>query len=436
MNTTETDAIVIGAGIMGASIAYELAKKGRRVTVVEKNNEAGAGSTCQSCAIIRFYYSTYQSVAFAYEGVFYWLDWKNYLQMPEASDLAEYVQCGSVLLKTKGHDHEAVLQHFRQAHVKHEDWDLPTLKERFPVCTHEAYWPPSRPGQQHWNEGASGQIEGAVYTPEGGYMNDPALATRNVMAAAEAKGVKFITGTEVVAVRRDADRVLGVTFRDGQQLDASVVVNAAGPHSFLINRMAGVDGGMNIATKALRHEVHFVPSPADVDFENEGYQVSDADNGIYFRPGPDNTILVGSEDPECDPPQWVDDPNHFDLEVTAPQWTAHVSRLARRVNGLKLPKDETGFAALYDVSDDWIPIYDKSDLPGFYMAVGTSGNQFKVGPLVGYAMAELIDCCENGRDHDVDPVVITGPYTKLQLNMGHYSRRREINPNSSFSVRG
>ena len=383
---SQTDAIVIGAGIIGAPIAYELAKKGRHVTVVDKNNEAGTGSTSRSCAIVRFYYSTYQSVAFAYEGAFFWLDWKNYLQSADQDGLAEYVQCGSVLLKTNGHDHDRVLEHFRQAQVKHEDWDLAMLEEKFSACAHEAFWPPSRPGEAHWKDGASGQIEGAVYTPEGGYVDDPTLATRNVMAAAQAHGVDFVGGRKVVEIRRDADRVLGVTLDDGRALDAPVVVNAAGPHSFLINRLAGVQEGMSIHTKALRHEVHFVPSPQNVDFENEGYQVSDADNGIYFRPGPSNTILVGSEDPECDPPEWIDDPDHFDQEITDGQWTAYVSRLARRVRGLRIPDDKTGFAALYDVSDDWIPIYDRSDLPGFYMAIGTSGNQFKVGPLVGYTM--------------------------------------------------
>ena len=432
----KTDAIVIGAGIIGAPIAYELAKQGRHVTVIDKNQEAGAGSTSRSCAIVRFYYSTYQSVALAYEGVFFWLDWENYLLGANKDNLAKFIQCGSVLLKTKGHNHEHVLEHFRKAQVKHEDWDLPMLKKKFAACTHEAYWPPSRPGETHWKEGSSGQIEGAIYTAEGGYVNDPMLATVNVMAAAQAQGADFVNGKEVVQIRRDANRVLGVTLDDGQSLDAPIVVNAAGPHSFLINRLAGVENGMNIKTKALRHEVHFVPSPPGVDFEHEGFQVSDADNGIYFRPGSNNTILVGSEDPECDPPEWINDPDHFDPDITDSQWTAHVSRLTRRVAHLNIPDEKTGFAALYDVSDDWIPIYDKSDLQGFYMAIGTSGNQFKVGPLAGYVMAELIDRCENGHDHDSDPVVVTGPYTKLRLNMGHYSRRRQINPNSSFSVRG
>ena len=51
-------------------------------------------------------------------------------------------------------------------------------------------------------------------------------------------------------------------------------------------------------------------------------------------------------------------------------------------------------------------------------------------------MAELIDAVEAGHDHDRDPVVVTGRYTGLRLNLGSFGRNREVNPNSSFSVNG
>jgi len=88
------------------------------------------------------------------------------------------------------------------------------------------------------------------------------------------------------------------------------------------------------------------------------------------------------------------------------------------------------------VSDDWIPIYDRTDLAGFYVAIGSSGNQFKNAPVAGYCMAELIEAVEGGHDHDADPVMVTGVYTGLEMDMGFYRRNREINPNSSFSVNG
>jgi sarcosine oxidase subunit beta len=95
-----------------------------------------------------------------------------------------------------------------------------------------------------------------------------------------------------------------------------------------------------------------------------------------------------------------------------------------------------GLVDLYDVTDDWIPIYDRSDLPGFYMAVGTSGNQFKNAPVAGAMMAELIIACEQGRDHDQDPLPFHLERTGRTISVGFFSRLREINPESSFSVLG
>ena len=153
----------------------------------------------------------------------------------------------------------------------------------------------------------------------------------------------------------------------------------------------------------MRHEVHVVPGPPGVDLDVEGFHTADGDQGIYFRPESGGTLLVGSEDPECDDRDWVDDPDSFNRTVTRSHWEAQVYRLARRIPGLEVPSRMAGVVDLYDVSDDWIPVYDVSDLPGYYMAVGSSGNQFKNAPVAGHAMAELITACEAGRDHDADP---------------------------------
>ncbi len=123
------------------------------------------------------------------------------------------------------------------------------------------------------------------------------------------------------------------------------------------------------------------------------------------------------------------------------QWPTQVMREAQRIRGLPIPNQPKGVVDLYDASDDWIPIYDKSDLPGFYMAVGTSGNQFKNAPVVGAMMADLIQAdliqaCEAGLDHDAKPYQFWMPYLQRYFNVGFFSRRREINTDSSFSVIG
>ena len=430
------DAIIVGAGIIGAAVAFELAKKGYSTLNLDKLPASGYGSTSNSCAIVRAHYSTYDGVAMAYEGFSYWKDWAGYLDAEDERGHALYMQCGTVLFMLDGGHHEKVLPLFDQVDVPYEVWDNETLAERVPFFEHGTHGEPCRPEDDRFWAEPEGELIGALFTPDSGYVSDPQLATHNLQRAAEAVGGEFRFNAEVADVRRADGRVAGVTLSDGTGIDAPIVVNVAGPHSFVINRMAGVYESMNIKTRALRHEVHHVPSPAGIDYENDGLHTSDSDLAIYVRPESGNNILIGSEDPACDDQVWVDDPDDYDNVVSDAQWNAQVLRLARRMPTLGVPNEKKGIVDLYDVSDDWIPIYDRPDLDGFYVAIGSSGNQFKNAPVAGYCMAELIDAIENGHDHDADPLVVTGVYTGLEMNMGFYRRNREINPNSSFSVNG
>ncbi len=430
------DAIIVGAGIIGAAVAFELAKKGYSTLNLDKLPASGYGSTSNSCAIVRAHYSTYDGVAMAYEGFSYWKDWAGYLDAEDERGHALYMQCGTVLFMLDGGHHEKVLPLFDQVDVPYEVWDNETLAERVPFFEHGTHGEPCRPEDDRFWAEPEGELIGALFTPDSGYVSDPQLATHNLQRAAEAVGGEFRFNAEVADVRRADGRVAGITLSDGTGIDAPIVVNVAGPHSFVINRMAGVYESMNIKTRALRHEVHHVPSPAGIDYEDDGLHTSDSDLAIYVRPESGNNILIGSEDPACDDQVWVDDPDDYDNVVSDAQWNAQVLRLARRMPTLGVPNEKKGIVDLYDVSDDWIPIYDRTDLDGFYVAIGSSGNQFKNAPVAGYCMAELIDAIENGHDHDTDPLVVTGVYTGLEMNMGFYRRNREINPNSSFSVNG
>lgn len=163
--------------------------------------------------------------------------------------------------------------------------------------------------------------------------------------------------------------------------------------------------------------------------------VSDSDIALYCRPEHGNHILIGSEDPPCDDHRWVDSDTDYD-DNFSDQWTTQALRYAQRVPELGITSQLRGVVDLYDASTDWIPIYDKSALDGFYMACGTSGNQYKNAPIAGKLMAALVTYCENGTDHDTTPMTFTLPYTGLKIDAGFYSRKRPVNKDSSFSVLG
>ena len=429
------DAIIIGAGIIGAATAYELAKRGWKTLNLDRLPAAGYGSTGASCAIIRTHYSTVDGTALAYEGYHYWRDWANYLGIEDERGLAAYRNVGCIVMKTEANGYlETILQHQRVLGIPFEELDTEALRRRMPIYDLSLYGPPRAMSDAAFGQPVGGELAGAVLFPNAGYVSDPQLATHNIQRAAEAVGATFRFNAGVAAIRQAGGKVAGVTLDDGTQIDAPVVVNVAGPHSAKVNAMAGVAEGMTLKTRALRQEVSHVPSPAGFDFEADGYVFSDSDIGCYSRPELGNHILIGSEDPECDEREWVD-PDNYNTEFTQ-QWEVQVLREAQRIPGLPVTAPVRGVVSLYDVSDDWIPIYDVSDLPGYYMAIGTSGNQFKNAPVAGLMMAELIEACQAGRNHDAEPVQMRYRYTGRPANIGFFSRNREVNRESSFSVLG
>ena len=430
------DAIIIGAGIIGCCTSFELSKKGLKTLNIDKLSAAGSGSTANSCAVIRVHYSTLVGTAVAYESYLYWDEWETYLGVKDPRGLAQFYKRGIMVFKSDTNENlKKVRNYLDELAIKYEDLDVAGIKDKYPFLDDTSYFPPRRPEDDQFGQANQNPLSGAIYYPEGGFISDPILSTQNVQFAAEAQGADFRFETKVVDILKHEGRVQGVRLEDGTRIEAPVVVNASGPHSFVINRMAGVEQGMKIKTRALRHEVVHVPAPEGFDFEKAGCPSSDSDVGAYWRPEVGNHILSGSEDPDCDPKEWIEDPDDFNRNLTD-QARAQACRLALRIPALRIPNQLQGVVDLYDVTDDWIPIYDKSDLPGFYLAIGTSGNQYKNAPVVGKMMAELITQCESGRDHDQDSIVFHLEKMGRDIDMKFYSRLRDINQESSFSVLG
>ena len=429
------DAVIIGAGVIGAAVGFELAKRGWKTLNLDKLPAAGYGSTGASCAIIRTHYSTLEGCRMAYEGYFYWDNWAEYLEADDERGLAVFNKTGCMVTKTERNGYlQSICALMDELGIPWDAMSADQVAERMPIYETKSYWPVKRLDDEGFGEPTSDAIAGAVFFPYAGYISDPQLAAHNLQRAAEAKGAEFAFNTEVTEIRQHDGRVAGVTLASGEVIEAPVVVNVAGPHSYKVNAMAGVADDMRISTRALKVEVVHVSSPEGFDYAKDGLVISDGDVGCYSRPEVGNNILVGSEDPECDPREFVD-PDTFDRTFTV-QGRTQVMRIAQRIPSLGIPHRMKGVVDLYDASDDWIPIYDVSNLPGFYMAVGTSGNQFKNAPVAGALMAHLIEQVEAGHDHDADPLRLTLRHTEGEINIGFFSRNRKINEESSFSVLG
>ena len=434
--TDSIDAIIIGTGVIGAATAFEMAKLGYKTLSLDRNKEVGHGSTAGSCAIIRMHYSTFDGTAFAWEGYHYWRDWKDYLGLPDTANLAEFKECGCMVMRTPENDFlNKHLKNSRDLNIPVEEWDEAQILDRLPVYALDSFHPPKARDDDAFGESNGKKLNGALYWPNGGYVTDPALSAQNLMEAAKQHGSEVRLGAEVAEVLKEDGKVKGVRLTTGEELLAPIVVNVAGPGSAIINDMAGVIDEMTIQTRPLRQEVVHVPSPEGFDFEGTAPVVSDNDIGCYVRPEHGNHILIGSEDPECDDHYWTENDKDYDRNFTE-QWKTQALRYGQRVPSLGIPSAMRGVVDLYDASTDWIPIYDKTSLGGYYMACGTSGNQYKNAPIAGKMMAALIKYCEDGNDHDTAPLTFRMPYTDLDIDVSFYSRKREINQESSFSVLG
>jgi glycine/D-amino acid oxidase-like deaminating enzyme len=440
-------AVVIGAGVIGSSIALQLKRLGHDVTVVDRNSSAGMGSTSASSAVVRFNYSTFDAVALSWESYFLWKEFKELMDgtngyssnsLSNSQDhYAHLEDRGYVMLDVPVLSNDKTMALFDRAGIPYEIWDSNTLKARMVGIDAGRYWP-NKPvkSDEFWSE-ATEEL-GAIFSKHGGYVSDPLLAAQNFAAAAKREGVNFKFRKAVVGIEKKDGRVYGVRISDfdsqskkaldtgSEVITADVVVNVAGPWSTLINQMAGAGSDFTMELKPLRAEVHQISTPKDI---LPGPIMGDLDLGTYVRSGPGGITLVGGTEPECDVLEWVepDKVDEVNMTRTVEVFESQTYRFARRFPAAQIPSTPVGVVGVYDVSSDWTPIYDKTDVPGFYVAIGTSGNQFKNAPGAGLIMAHLINEVEKGADHDNQPVVYQCTKSKSAINLATFSRKRARN---------
>ena len=433
-NNRSFDAVIIGAGVIGASIALGLSRKGLRTLNIDMLGATGYGSTSFSSAIVRPFYSSVEGCALAHEARSRWLHWPDFLKTGGNGNYAKYRECGMLMLMASGDDEhfKPGLSSMKEVGVTVEHLTAAELGKRFPALELASFGPPKNPESPGFGTPNATPLSGAFFIPEAGYVNDPQLAAQNLQMAAEALGAEFIFNTRVVAINRSGEHVLGVTTSKDEDIEAPIVVNVAGPHSSKINSLAGIEDDMSFTTRASRHEVAQVPAPANFGLDRCACIVGDGDAGVYVRPETGRNLWIGSLDPDCDPKQYVDADDYNNCLTE--QWTHQVWRAALRFPAQVIPNIARGVVGLYDTTPDWIPIYDKSSLPGFYMAVGTSGNQFKNAPVIGDLMADLIVACESGHDHDDDSVKFLLPGLNRTIDIGFFSRNRVLHSETSHTV--
>lgn len=349
------DVIIIGAGIHGASLAFHLAQRSVKVTVLEKQF-LGAGATGRSSGLVRMHYDTEVDARLAWVSFQYFRNW---------AEMVGAVRCGFTRTGFIQIVARASQEALRQNVAMHQQIGIPTF-----VITAEDV-------RRLAPAFATNDFDIAAYEPESGYAM-PSDAAAGLMSAARERGAQLVQGCTVNGILTAGGKVRGVATSQGV-FSAPVVVNAAGAWAGQINKMAGLD----LPYDTWRHDTMYVIRPPEM---RGGHPtVIDFANELYFRPEGELT-LVGLEDgnPLGESPDGNADHAKPGFVERA------IERICKRVPLMERGALHSAHGGYDGITPDQHPMLGTYGPEGFYLDCGFSGTGFKIAPAVGLCMAEMI----------------------------------------------
>jgi sarcosine oxidase subunit beta len=364
---------IAGGGIMGASLAFALTRRGVRDVLILERRTAGSGATGKTGALLRQHYSNRPEATLAHLSLLTFQHWRDVV----GGDCG-YVPCGLIVtVATSGPD-DPNIAHLRanvalqqSVGIKAEVVTPDDLRALQPFARFD-------------------DLVVAAYESESGYA-DSIAATRGLLDAALARGARLREGVSVTGVRVAGGRAVGLETSDGP-VDAGAVVCAAGAWAAPLLATAGV----SVPLEPIRVQVAIVNRP---DTMPRGGTMAYVDTaaGIFCRNYGPNRTLLGIGGGEFHEPV---DPDDYD-EGNDPAFPAlALDYLARRMPPMRAATYLYGHAGLYDMTPDAHPIIGPAPgVGGLYLCVGFSGAGFKKGPAIGQCLAELI---ADGRATTVD----------------------------------
>lgn len=355
------DVIVIGAGVIGSSVAYHLAALGARRVLVLDRTRVGEGTTSQSSGILRTHYSVIENVELAQLSWKAFADFPAYLGDEEAS--AGLVRCGYLIASPDGPKLEPLRSALAAQQARGIEVRLLQAEEA------AALLPIAR-------------FEDAAligFEPEAGFA-DAYLVATGFARAARRRGVKIMEDVEVHRLLLEHGRVAGVDTSRGR-FAAETVVSAQNIWATDIERWTG------IATPVVpeRHIVLALEGPAAYTFAMPVYKDLGSEGMLYCRSYGGRQMLVseglaGETLPAPDNEQGGIGMDYL-MEVG--------TQVARRFPGFETAGVASSWTGVYDVTPDWNPVLGRlPDVPGLVVGYGFSGHGFKLSPAVGRVLAQ------------------------------------------------
>ncbi len=357
--TATADILIVGGGVTGTSIAWHLAgRKAGSIVLLEKSF-LGAGSSGKSGAIIRQHYSNRLTASMARQSL------RVFQQFPEmVGGPPVFTHTGMVVIVNE-RDRAGLEANLAMQRELGIDVRLLTADEL---------------GEIDPNAHLADD-ELAAFEAEAGYV-EAVQVVASFAEAARREGADIRQGVEVRELVIEGGRIAGVETNEGRY-QARTIVLATGPWA------AQLAGRINIPlpVQPCRTQVALYRRPADC--ARRGAVYGDFVQGLYFKPTHGDMIHAGSlRGEEVQDPV---DPDRYN-EAANSDWLPQVRQsLSRRYPAMHRSFGRGGDGALYGITPDWHPILDAlPGVTGLYCAVGFSGHGFKMSPVVGQLMAELI----------------------------------------------
>ena len=356
------EAVIIGAGIMGCSIAYYLASRGVKDIVVLEQDQIARGATADAAGGIRLQFSTETNIRLAQVS----LDvWENFPEL-FGTEIGLRQQGYLFLLTT-----EDEVQTFRANAALQQSLGVPVR-----------WLDPAEIGALNPAVRVD-DVLGATFCPRDGWA-DPYSATTGIARAARQLGVEIREETAATGFVIDSGRVRGVRAGD-EVISTPLAIICAGPYSRGVGELAGVD----IPILPYRR-MSFITEPFDAVPASVPMTI-EFRSGLYFHPE-SHGFLFGMANP--------DDPPGFNKTVDDEWMLRTVEALCARAPAFEEARVMRGWAGFYEITPDDNPLLGWIDeVEGLAVAAGFSGHGFMQGPAVGMCMAELIT---EGRATTVD----------------------------------
>jgi sarcosine oxidase, subunit beta len=364
-NATTADIVILGAGVIGASIAFHLAKrKAGRIVVIDKSH-VGQGGSGRSSALIRMHYSYPPEVQLALASLHMFENWRDLV-----GEDGDFRRTGFVRIVHPG-ETERLKQNVemqRRLGVNVKLIDRVELKELEPDWTVD-------------------ELELAAYEPDSGY-GDGAGVANDFLTRARELGVTYLPKTEALEFLTESESICGVRTDHGE-IAAPMVIAATGPWTQPMFKRTGIE--LPIETEY--HQVAILKNAPGM--KGGGCACIDSVSATYFRSDAHDKFLIGDFYG-----QRGADQDNFPQRASDEGLEEIIERASQRVPKLENAEVMRGVTGVYDMTPDSRPLLGEiSVVTGLYICAGFSGMGFKISPAIGLVMSELL---LDGRGKTVD----------------------------------